>query len=81
MLDKRLSFWMRAFSDEADAHRDAIKRADDIIQRAATLLQATTAFIDKNPVKEYTVFYDEAHCDGNCLREDCRLLLKEMEEK
>lgn len=44
--------------------------------RARTLLRAVVDFIEKNPVQDYEVFYDDAVCDGACLMEDCRTYLE-----
>lgn len=49
---------------------DALKLAEEALERASTLLVATRDFIEANPVSEYTVVFDEAECDGGCLRED-----------
>ena len=49
----------------------------DALERAVTLLDATARFIRQNPIQEYTVFYDEAQCDGGCLADDCRISLEE----
>ena len=51
----------------------------EAIERAAYLLSAVESFIAKNPVSDYVVFYDEAFCDGECLREDCRVAKEELE--
>jgi hypothetical protein len=49
---------------------DVLKLAEEALERASTLLVATRDFIEANPVSEYTVFFDEAECDGGCLRHD-----------
>lgn len=43
----------------------------EAIERAAYLLGTVRQFIDTNPISEYSVYYDEAICDGACLRDDC----------
>ncbi len=43
----------------------------EALERAVILLRATHDFIGTNPIQEYTVFYDEAECDGSCLATDC----------
>ncbi len=41
-------------------------------KRALELLDATTRFMEANPIAaEYSVNYDEAQCDGQCLADDC----------
>lgn len=49
---------------------EALRAAEAALERASTLLVATRDFIEKNPVSEYAVFFDEAECDGGCLSED-----------
>ena len=49
---------------------DVLKLAEEALERASTLLVATRDFIEANPVSEYTVVFDEAECDGGCLRDD-----------
>jgi len=53
------------------------------LERAKVLLKATVEMLDKcdqSPIVTYpmetTVFYDEADCDGHCLREDIKHLLE-----
>jgi hypothetical protein len=41
------------------------------VERAEYLLRTVAQFIDENPVSDYTIFYDEAECDGYCLAYDC----------
>jgi hypothetical protein len=58
----------------------ALERAATLstLRRAAELLAATRAFLYKNPVMEYTVFYDETECDGACLADDCGFAIDEI---
>lgn len=51
---------------------DVLKLAEEALERASTLLVATRDFIEANPVSEYTVVFDEAECDGGCLRDDAQ---------
>ena len=51
----------------------------ETIERAAYLLRVVGQFIDTNPVSDYTVIYDEAECDGACLRDDCSVAADELE--
>jgi hypothetical protein len=39
------------------------------------LLRVVLAFLDENPVQDYTVNYDGTTCDGLCLREDIKIAL------
>jgi len=51
----------------------------EALERCETLLAATAQFIGINPLaEEFDVHYDEADCDGACLREDCRTHLIEV---
>lgn len=43
----------------------------EALKRAVTLMDATERFVEKNPIGDYTVFFDEADCDGSCLAVDC----------
>lgn len=52
---------------------DVLKLAEEALERASTLLVATRDFIEANPVSEYTVVFDEAECDGGCLRDDAQV--------
>lgn len=45
------------------------------LKRCETLLDAVIRFVEVNPVAEYTVFYDDAECDGYCLQDDCEAAL------
>jgi len=51
---------------------NVLKLAEEALERASTLLVATRDFIEANPVSEYTVVFDEAECDGGCLRDDAQ---------
>lgn len=53
------------------------ERMVEALDRAVILLGAAARFIHQHPIKEYTVFYDEAVCDGLCLANDCRDALNE----
>ncbi len=46
----------------------------DVLKRCETLLDAVMRFIDENPVTDY----DEADCDGSCLRDDCEIALHDV---
>lgn len=49
------------------------------LERCATLLDAVVRFMEENPLaEEFYVHYDEADCDGACLRDDCRIALDEV---
>lgn len=50
-----------------------------MLKRTEVILKALIDFIDRNPVQDYTVFYDEAICDGACLQDDARALLEEIQ--
>lgn len=50
------------------------------LERSIVLLEATAKFIESNPVREYTVFYNEAECDGYCLRDDCENALEDAKD-
>ena len=50
----------------------------DAIKRAIYLLSVVQGFLDENPVKEYTYFYDDAECDGYCLIDDCKIAEEEL---
>lgn len=41
--------------------------------RAIYLLRVAARFIEKHPVKEYTIEYDGTECDGQCLQNDLEL--------
>ena len=43
--------------------------------RARTLLKAALDYIEKTDLST-TVFYDEAECDGYCLKEDIEFYLE-----
>jgi hypothetical protein len=51
---------------------DVFKQVEAALVRCSTLLIATRDFIEKNPVSEYPVFFDDAECDGGCLAEDAQ---------
>jgi hypothetical protein len=36
------------------------------------LLRVLEAYFDEHPVAEYTLIWDEAECDGQCLVDDLR---------
>lgn len=50
----------------------------DALKRAEVLLSALVDFIEKNPVKDYSVHYDEADCDGACLADDAEIAIKDL---
>jgi hypothetical protein len=50
------------------------------LKRALTLLKATADFIENNPVADYTVFYDNTDCDGECLKTDCYIVVEMIQE-
>jgi hypothetical protein len=53
---------------------------DDPKVRAAYLLRVVAKFIEENPLApEMTVYYDEAECDGYCLKEDCLSAVEALE--
>lgn len=52
----------------------------EIINRAKTLLQAYVDMFNSDDnygelLSQCTVFYDEAKCDSNCLKDDMEILL------
>lgn len=48
-------------------------------KRALELMDATQRFMRVNPIAaEYSVTYDEAQCDGNCLANDCIVAYDEL---
>ncbi len=47
--------------------------------RAAYLLRIVNKFIHDNPVSDYTIYFDEAVCDGACLADDCLVAAEELE--
>lgn len=49
-------------------------------ERTIIILDAVIRFLEDNPVKDYTVFYDGTECDGYCLQDDARALLEAVEE-
>ena len=60
----------------------------DLLERARTLLKATKELLEKQEnscyvlnMLEQTVFYDEAKCDGFCLKEDIGYWFDELEEQ
>jgi hypothetical protein len=49
------------------------------LERCETLLDAVVKFIRHNPLAiEFEVHYDEADCDGSCLRDDCGYALEDV---
>lgn len=51
----------------------------EAIARAIYLLkEVVPSFIESNRLDGYTVFYDEAQCDGYCLVEDCEAASKDL---
>jgi len=44
---------------------------DEARDRAIELLTVTARFIRENHLRRFSVDYDEASCDGECLAEDC----------
>ena len=59
-----------------------------LLKRAKTLLKATKELLEKQDNSSYvlnlleeTVFYDEAECDGCCLKDDIGYWLDELEEQ
>lgn len=84
-LDEAKKGWDSAIADlreaarickEVETQRDALLEA---CKRAAVMLRAASAYLTENPVMEYMVFYDEADCDGMCLRDDCDLATLDCE--
>ena len=57
-----------------------MKSEREVLERAITMLKATEDFVEGNPISEYTVFYDDANCDGGCLSNDCLTLRLQIEE-
>lgn len=57
-----------------------IKELQEIIERDKQLLVATASFIKYNSLHDYTVTYDEAVCDGACLKEDCLIQIEIIEQ-
>lgn len=59
-----------------------------LLERAKTLLKATKELLEKQDNSYYvlnlleeTVFYDEAECDGYCLKDDIGDWFDELEEQ
>lgn len=59
-----------------------------LLERAKTLLKATKELLERQDNSYYvldlleeTVFYDEAECDGYCLKEDIGCWFDELEEQ
>lgn len=59
-----------------------------LLERAKTLLKATKELLEKQDnsyfvldLLEETVFYDEAECDGYCLKDDIGDWFDELEEQ
>jgi len=50
----------------------------EALKRADTLLVAVQAFIADNDLQDCFVHYDEAECDGDCLRTDCNFAVSEI---
>lgn len=50
----------------------------EVLRRADTLLVAVQAFIADNDLEEFTVEYDEATCDGSCLRDDANFAVTDI---
>jgi hypothetical protein len=62
------------------AEGDSVKELREALERAVVLMRATKDFIHCNPVlAEYTVIYDEAECDGDCLADDCMVAIDQAE--
>lgn len=60
----------------------------EIIERAKTLLQAYVEMFNRakydsrfygKMLEELSVVYDEAECDSQCLRDDMKILLDDIE--
>ena len=50
----------------------------DIIQRAILMLEVTgSRAVQVNP--EYRSYYDEARCDGYCMKDDCAVSREELQ--
>ena len=61
---------------------------DLLLERAKTLLKATKELLEKQENSSYvlnlleeTVLYDEAECDGTCLKDDIDYWFDELEEQ
>lgn len=51
----------------------ALPELIESLERCEILLDAVARYMEQNPIAtEYTVHYDEADCDGLCLRDDCK---------
>lgn len=52
------------------------------LNRAKTLLKAAYDLLQKDEdVLRLTVYYDEAECDGSCLKDDIEYWLDEFDDK
>jgi hypothetical protein len=49
----------------------ATQQLIDALHRAVVLMEAAINFVQDNDLGEYTVYYDDAECDGSCLADDC----------
>jgi hypothetical protein len=50
----------------------------EALRRAEYLMEASKSFIKDNNVSEYTTFYDDAKCDGYCLRADLKIAIEDV---
>lgn len=55
------------------------KDMNDPLVRAEYLLRTVARFFTSNPIaEECTIVYDDAVCDGACLRDDCKVAAEEL---
>jgi hypothetical protein len=47
--------------------------------RIEYLMRVMEAYFDSHPVSEYTLIWDEAECDGQCLVDDMRAAVDGLE--
>ena len=50
------------------------------LDRAQYLLGAVMRFIVRNRLGDFSVYYDEADCDGHCLYDDCEIARDEARD-
>lgn len=70
-MDALVSAVYSCTPEERRPRMTPLQQADLALERAITLYEATSRFIRTNPVSDYSVFFDEAMCDGACLADDC----------